>query len=81
MSRDFGERVEEQGAFVVRFYKFSKMLHLDSLVVGKFLMKVDPEKTARCGSERMTLELAIWRSCITMKLFFQKMRQFVQLSP
>lgn len=26
------------------FPKFSKMLHLDPLVIGKFLMKVDPEK-------------------------------------
>lgn len=33
-----------KGASVVRFYKFSKMLHLDSLVVAKFLMKVDPDR-------------------------------------
>ena len=45
--------------FVVRFYKFFKMLHLDLLVVAKFLMKVDPDRLHRdVAQRRMTTELA-----------------------
>lgn len=45
-------------AFVVRFYKFSKMLHLDLLVVAKFIMKVDPDKLHAADQRDMMSELA-----------------------
>lgn len=63
------------GAFVVRFYKFSRMLHLHSLVVAKFLMKVDPDKL-HTADQRIwrwgSWHHITWRSRVTMKLFVTK---------
>lgn len=76
LSRCIGDGVNGAwGALVVRFYKFSKVLHLDSLVVAICLMKDDPDKLhtvdQRIWQWSSKYHVA-WNSYVTMKLFVRK---------